>query len=873
MKKSVLMVILLVTMTLVPAPGDSPGESPAEANSNELKTANIIQLTPAEETWLRNHRTIRLGISPVMPPLKFQEKGVIKGLEPDYINLLSEYSGMNFQLVTCEFKEMDTKLKSGEIDMFLSVYIPERLGHVTFTEPFMDFDQIIVTRIDAPFTSGIGSLKGKKIAVLKGLRLHEKILNPYKEIEIVRVDTMEQMFKAVSDSTADALISKTYLATYIMHRYPKLKIAGIADIPRDPYYYAVRKDYPELVEILNKAIKAIPRERLDSIVQKWFNVRVEYRPNWSEILRWAFGIGALFSLLLGLMLFWNRRLAREIDQRRLAEEELHERDGRLIDAQRMAQIGNWELVIQTNRLVWSDEIYRIFEIDPAQFGDSYEAFLDAIHPDDREFVDKTYTASVKNRTSYTVNHRLLMKSGNIKFVQERGETIYDDQGVPVRSVGTVQDITERKAAEESLNTYAERLKNLHRIDLAILQAIDSPEKITQEAILHVRDLLRCQRVSVGLFDFKKKEVRVFAAGGDTDSVVQTGQVLPEDLYGDLGILRENRLEIIEDTSNMETVPDILGTFQAEGVRSSINAPISSPKGLIGVLSIGWDTPRTITPEEQEITSEAASLIAIAIEQARLLQETKRHAEELEQRVAERTAQLETANKELEAFSYSVSHDLRAPLRHISGYVDLLNKRFREALPEKAEHYLNQVTDSASQMGTLIDDLLQFSRTGRQELRQADMDMNAAVQEALEKLKTDTKSRNISWSVAELPRVPGDYSLLQQVWINLLENAVKYTRYKDEARIEVGCTREPDQWVFFVRDNGVGFDMQYAHKLFGVFQRLHSPAQFEGTGIGLAHVQRIVQKHGGRVRAEGRPDEGATFYFTIPDNTIRQGGKS
>jgi len=239
---------------------------------------------------------------------------------------------------------------------------------------------------------------------------------------------------------------------------------------------------------------------------------------------------------------------------------------------------------------------------------------------------------------------------------------------------------------------------------------------------------------------------------------------------------------------------------------------------------------------------------------------------LEQRVVARTAQLEAANKELEAFSYSVSHDLRAPLRHISGYVDLMNNRFRDALPDKARHYLDMVADSTKQMGTLIDDLLQFSRTGRQEVRQADMDMNAAVQEVLEKLKTDTENRKISWTVAELPLVYGDYSLLKQVWMNLLDNAVKYTRNKDDAEIEVGFTQETDHLVFFVRDNGVGFDMQYAHKLFGVFQRLHSQAEFEGTGIGLANVQRIVHKHAGRVWAEAKPDQGSTFYFTIPYTT-------
>jgi len=236
---------------------------------------------------------------------------------------------------------------------------------------------------------------------------------------------------------------------------------------------------------------------------------------------------------------------------------------------------------------------------------------------------------------------------------------------------------------------------------------------------------------------------------------------------------------------------------------------------------------------------------------------------LERRVAERTAQLESLNKELEAFSYSVSHDLRAPLRHVGGYVEMLQRESGSVLSENGHRFLTIILQAAREMGILIDDLLAFSRMGRAELRRTLIRMDEPANEALEEMKRDAQGRNIRWEIEPLPEVFADRAMMKQVWMNLFSNAVKYTRRKDPAEIKVGCRRKESEFEFHVRDNGAGFDMQYAAKLFGVFQRLHSASEFEGTGIGLANVRRIVSRHGGRTWAEGKVDEGATFYFALP----------
>jgi signal transduction histidine kinase len=249
-------------------------------------------------------------------------------------------------------------------------------------------------------------------------------------------------------------------------------------------------------------------------------------------------------------------------------------------------------------------------------------------------------------------------------------------------------------------------------------------------------------------------------------------------------------------------------------------------------------------------------------------EQRKHREDevrkLNQELAKRAAELEATNNELESFAYSVSHDLRAPLRHMVGYSELLQKQASSLLDEKSQRFIRTILDSGKRMGNLIDDLLAFSRIGRAETKKTEVDLEQLVKEVVAEIGQDTKGRDIAWKIGALPVCYGDRSMLRLVVVNLVSNAVKFTRMRSPAEIEIGCVERNKREVeVFVRDNGAGFDMQYVDKLFGVFQRLHLPEQFEGTGIGLATVQRIIHRHGGKVWGEGAVDQGATFYCSLP----------
>ncbi len=511
---------------------------------------------------------------------------------------------------------------------------------------------------------------------------------------------------------------------------------------------------------------------------------------------------------------------RDITERRRVEQELQELTNLLKVAGRTARFGGWSVNLADGRVFWSEEVAAIHEMPPG-FSPSVTEGINFYAPEWRERISTVLAACARDGTPYDEEMQIITAQGRRVWVRVIGEAVRTPAGAIIEVQGAFQDVTERKQAEE-------KLKRTHN---TLVEA----QKI---AHLGSFEYVAATRTTV----WSEEEYRIYGLDPTGPSPAYD-EMLAKCIHpDDVALLHESFTKAMQSCS----------VYQLEH-------RIVRPDG-----SVRWvyDLAHPYFDDQGELVRYVGTTLDIT-ERKRGVEALRMLTAELERRVRERTAQLERANKELEAFSYSVSHDLRAPLRHIHGYTEMLARDVGDRLSENGRHFLQTILAASQEMSTLIDDLLAFSRVGRAEMREVRVELDTVVQEALRGLESATSGRNIVWKIPPLPAVQGNPAMLRQVFANLLGNALKYTRPRDPAKIEVGCAGEENgQVILFVRDNGVGFDPCYAGKLFGVFQRLHRADEFEGTGIGLANVRRIIARHGGRTWAEGALNQGATFFFTL-----------
>jgi signal transduction histidine kinase/HAMP domain-containing protein len=504
---------------------------------------------------------------------------------------------------------------------------------------------------------------------------------------------------------------------------------------------------------------------------------------------------------------------------------------------------------------------------------------------DRVFADRLILRQIRALLRATGQVASGDLSGRTGLTYDRGELgqlarAFDDmaQALHARQAQTA-------GAEVALQRAIERLELLHQIDRALI-AEERPEAIAAAALLPLRELLGVPRAIVNLFDLAAGEVEWLAAVGRRRLRLGPGVRYSIQFAGDVEALRRGEPQTI-DVHSLPPGPEV-DALLASGVQVYMVMPMLAGGELIGSLSFGG-AAGPFPPEQVSIAQETAMQLAIAITHARLHERVMRQAEDLELRVRERThelytaqaklqvtntelvqltTRLEAANKELEAFSYSASHDLRAPLRSIDGFSQVLLEDYGSTLDAQGQDYLQRIRMATQRMADLIDALLELSRVARTEISRTPLDLTAMAHMITEELCHREPARAVTLVVAEGLTASGDLRLLRVVLENLLGNAWKFTSKKTQACIEVGSLSQADGVrAYFVRDNGAGFDMQYADKLFGAFQRLHRTGEFPGTGIGLATVQRIIHRHGGRIWAEAAVDQGSTFYFTLEQAPI------
>ncbi|HET6332525.1 MAG TPA: PAS domain S-box protein, partial [Polyangiales bacterium] len=546
------------------------------------------------------------------------------------------------------------------------------------------------------------------------------------------------------------------------------------------------------------------------------------------------------------------KVLRDISERKRAEQAARASEDRIAALEQHSWDAVHLLSVDGVILYESPSVIRVLGYTPEELvgRNSFEL----IHPDDVARVGELFgPLATSPGLTLTAEVRVRHKDGSWPWMDCVATNLLEHPAVRAIAVN-YRDITVRKESEK-------HFRFLNDLSEATRTLID-PEQIMAVTARMLGGHLHVSRCAYA--DVEKDGERFSILHDYTDGCRSTVGSYQLSLFGPRAVttLYSGQTLIIRNVEEELSPAEGADMFNAIGIKAIITCPLIKDGALRAMMAVHQTTPRAWQPREIAVVQDVVERCWATLERRSAEEKLQQLNTELEQRVAERTSALEEANKELEAFSYSVSHDLRAPLRTLDGFSQALIEDYGPQLPAEAKRYLQTIRAGAQRMATLIDDLLAFAHVSRQSLTKRCVDTNSMVRTALTELEESAHGRELEVRIGELPPCEGDPALLKQVWFNLLSNALKYTRKCHPAIVEAGCDRDRGTNTYFVRDNGAGFDMKYVHKLFGVFQRLHRAEDYEGTGVGLAIVQRVIRRHGGRIWAEATEGHGATFHFTL-----------
>lgn len=578
---------------------------------------------------------------------------------------------------------------------------------------------------------------------------------------------------------------------------------------------------------------------------------------------------SLSGLLLGLLLARSARRLETV-QRTQAETALRDSETRLSTAQEVAHLGFLDWNIGTNEIAYSDEAYRLYGISRESAPPTPDLLIaNVVYSEDRALVQKRLAEAAEGLSKFEFDHRILRPDGTVLWITTHAELVRDKDGNPVRLLITAHDITERKAAErekaaatEQLQRYAERLESLWEIDRLILSA-RSTEEVANAALARTRKLVGWPRVSILLIDRDAGELVMIASSSERESVLRPGFRTPLKTLGEVDDLRRGEIRTYADVRDAEDWP-VKQTLLDAGIRTLVFVPLIVESELIGVLGLSSEFVAESLPDEStEILRQVATSLAVALQQARLHERLEQHASELEERVEARTAELADANAELEAFAYSVAHDLRAPLRAMTGFSQALIEDYTAELGDEGVDYAQRISSAASSMDRLIEDLLAYSRLARAEIHLEPVSLRQAIDEALSQQQGAIETSRAKLKIDEVfPEVEGNHRTLVQVISNLISNGLKFVAPGQTPSIRISSENARGRVRLNVEDKGIGIDPEHEQRIFRVFERLHGGETYPGTGIGLAIVRKGVERMNGRVGVESQPSEGSRFWIEL-----------